>query len=103
MAKLEKFITSLLTLMLIIMTVFLFWVYQTVWRQPLGPSLNTPFRLPPTWTPDPLSDGPPLSTPGAGSIPYALSAPESVTKTIGKCGGSSPMYILVIGSDSARG
>jgi LCP family protein required for cell wall assembly len=97
MAKLEKLVVNLLTIILVIMAAFLFWVYQTVWRQPLGPSLNgsTPFALPPTWTPDPA-----LSTSGAGSVPYALSAPPSVTKTIGKCGGASPMYILVIGSDS---
>jgi hypothetical protein len=77
------------------MVVFLIWIYQNVWRQPLGPSLATPFGLPSTWTPDP-----PLSTPGAGSVPYALSAPEGVTKTPGICGGLSPMYILVVGSDS---
>ncbi len=87
--------------MLVIMTVFLLWVYQKVWRQPLGPSLDnslaTPLPLPATWTPDPA-----LSTPGAASVPYALSTPENVTRTIGNCGAASPMYILVIGSD-ARG
>ncbi|MCK7506417.1 MAG: hypothetical protein MZV70_21755 [Desulfobacterales bacterium] len=101
MAKLEKFVTALLTLMLVIMTVFLLWIYQKVWRQPLGPSLDnslaTPLRLPATWTPDPT-----LSAPGADSVPYALSTPENATWTIGNCGAASPMYILVIGSD-ARG
>ncbi|NTU56971.1 MAG: LCP family protein [Anaerolineales bacterium] len=101
MAKLEKFVTALLTLMLVIMTAFLLWIYQKVWRQPLGPSLDnslaTPLQLPATWTPDPA-----LSAPGADSIPYALSTPENVTRTIGNCGAASPMYILVIGSD-ARG
>lgn len=95
MVKLEKLITAILSAILLVMLVFLIWIYQNVWRQPLGPSLATPFRLPSTWTPES-----PLSTPGAGSVPYALSAPDGVTKTPGVCGGLSPMYLLVIGSDS---
>lgn len=97
MAKLERLVVSILTAILVIMVAFLVWIYLTVWRQPLGPSLDTStsYKLPPTWTPDPA-----LSSPGTDSIPYALSAPAGVTKTIGKCGGASPMYILVIGSDS---
>lgn len=97
MAKLERLVFSVLTVILVIMTAFLVWIYLTVWRQPLGPSLDTStsYKLPSTWTPDPA-----LSAPRADSVPYALSAPPGVTKTIGKCGGASPMYILVIGSDS---
>jgi LCP family protein required for cell wall assembly len=104
MTKLEKFTTSLLLVILIFLIGLSIWFFQTKWKQPLGPSLQispvTPFGLPPTWTPDPLSSGSSPSTPETGSIPYALSAPEGVTKTIGKCGGASPMYILAIGSDS---
>lgn len=104
MAKLEKWVTALLIFMLVIMTAFLLWIYQTVWRQPLGPPLDDspamPLRLPATWTPDPQSNDPPLPAPGADSAPYALSKPGNVTKTIGTCGGASPMYILIIGSDS---
>lgn len=95
MVKLEKLIVGILSAILLVMLVFLIWIYQNVWRQPLGPSLATPFSLPSTWTPDPR-----LPTPGAGSVPYALSAPEGVTKTPGQCGGLSPMYILIVGSDS---
>jgi polyisoprenyl-teichoic acid--peptidoglycan teichoic acid transferase len=95
MVKLEKLIVAILSAFLLVMVVFLIWIYQNVWRQPLGPSLATPFGLPSTWTPDPFPSGP-----EAGSVPYALSAPESVTKTPGICGGLSPMYILVVGSDS---
>jgi len=101
MAKLEKSITTLLLVILIILIGFTIWFFQTVWKKPLGPPLQayaTPFGLPPTWTPDP--NGSNLSMPGADSVPYALSRPANVTKTIGKCGGASPMYILVIGSDS---
>ena len=97
MEKLERLVFSFLSAILVIMLGFLLWIYLTVWRQPLGPSLetSTPIKLPPTWTPDPA-----LSAPGTDSVPYALSAPSSVTKTTGKCGGASPMYILLIGSDS---
>ncbi len=95
MTNLEKFLFAFLSVLTIALAGVLLRLYQTTWKQPLGPSLATPFRLPPTWTPDPA-----LAAPGPASVPYALSAPESVTKTIGKCGGASPMYILVIGSDS---
>ncbi|HSO12254.1 MAG TPA: LCP family protein [Anaerolineales bacterium] len=106
MAKLEKFVVSLLTVIVVILTGLLIWLFQIKWRQPLGPSLQnslaTPFGLPPTWTPNPQSNRPPPSTPKIGSIPYASPSPENVSKTTGKCEGTSPMYILVIGSD-ARG
>ena len=104
MAKLEKYTTTLLVVVLIILIGLSIWFFQTIWKQPFGPSLGnslaTPFGLPFTWTPNSQSDGSPLSTPGAGSVPYALSAPEGVSKTIGKCDGISPMYILLVGSDS---
>lgn len=100
MATLEKFITGLLTVIVIILTGLLIWVYQTRWRQPLGPSLATPFGLPPTWTPDPRMDGSHLSTLEAELVPYALTSPAGISKITGKCGGASPLYILAIGSDS---
>jgi len=100
MAKLERAVTTLLTVIVIILVCLFIWLYQTQWKRPLGPSLATPFRLPPTWTPDPQSDSSLLSTQEAGSIPYALATPDNLSKTEGKCGGLSPMYILVVGSDS---
>ena len=99
MVKLEKFVTSLLTIILVILAGLFIWLFQTKWRQPLGPSLATPFELPATWTPDSQS-GSALSTLEAVSIPYALSTPENLTRTIGNCGGVSPTYVLVVGSDS---
>jgi len=99
MIKLEKIVTTLLTVILVILSGLFIWLFQTKWRQPLGPSLATPFELPATWTPDPRS-GSVLSTLEAVSVPYALATPENLTRTTGKCGGISPMYILVIGSDS---
>lgn len=99
MRKLERLVTAILSAVLLVMVIFLAWVYLTVWRRPLGPLLQasdvTPLQLPATWTPDPL-----LSAPGPDSVPYALSAPAGVTKTLGECNGLSPMYILVVGSDS---
>jgi LCP family protein required for cell wall assembly len=102
MVKLEKTITLLLTVIVVIMTGLLIWLFQTRWRQPLGPSLPTPLGLPPTWTPEPASDA---SLPSALEVEpasLALSTPENGSKTDGVCGGSSPLYILVVGSD-ARG
>ncbi len=100
MANLEKFVTALLTIIVIILTGLFLWLLQTHWRQPLGPLLATPYGLPPTWTPDPQADGSPHPLPEGGSIPYTLTTPDNLSKTIGKCGGASPMYILAIGSDS---
>ena len=101
MGKLEQAVTALLTAIVIILIGLFIWLYQTQWKRPLGPSLATPFELPPTWTPDPQSGSSLLSTQEAGgSIPYALSTPYNLSKTEGKCGGLSPMYILVVGSDS---
>lgn len=100
MAKLETFITGLLLVIIVILTGLLVWVFQTRWRQPLGPSLATPFGLPSTWTPAPQSE---ISLPSAretGSPPYVLSTPDNLPKVEGKCGGHSPLYILVIGTDS---
>ena len=100
MAKLENLITGLLSIIFIVLLGLLIRVIQTRWRQPLGPSLAIPFELPSTWTPDPWSDAALLSTPDNASTPYALSTPDNLSKTVGKCGGISPMYILVVGSDS---
>lgn len=100
MAKLEMFITGLLIVIIVILTGFLLWFTQMGWRQPLGPALATPFGLPPTWTAAPQSGDPLLSTPGIDSALDALSTPDSSPTVKGKCGGYSPMYILVIGTDS---
>ncbi len=100
MAKLETFITGLLLVIIAILTGLLVWVFQTRWRQPLGPSLAAPFGLPPTWTPAPQSEISLPSTRKTGSPSYALSTPDNLPKVEGKCGGQSPMYILVIGTDS---
>ena len=100
MAKLEMFITGLLIVIIVILTGLLLWFFQTRWRQPLGPSLATPFGLPPTWTPNPQAKASFLTPPEAGSPSNALSTPDNLSKIEGKCGGKSPMYILVIGTDS---
>ena len=99
-AKLEMFITGLLIVIIVILTGLLLWFFQTGWRQPLGPSLATPFGLPPTWTPNPQAEASLLTPPEAGSPSNALSTPDNLSKIEGKCGGKSPMYILVIGTDS---
>ena len=104
MVNLEKSITALLSIILVFLIGLLIWLYQTNWRQPLGPpiysSQGTPFGIPTTSIPDSQMVDSPPSTPGIDVIPYALSVPASLTKTPGICGGASPMYILLIGSDS---
>lgn len=102
MAKLEKTITLLLTVIVVIMTALLIWLFQTRWRQPLGPSLPTPLGLPPTWTPEPQTDASLPSTLEVEPASLALPTPENRSEPDGICGGSSPLYILVVGSD-ARG
>jgi len=95
MSRFEKVSLSLLSIIAIALAAIFVWFYKTKWSQPLGPGLqipssplSTPFGLPPTWTPNP-NDDTLRSTP----------APDPISKSIGKCDGLSPMFILAIGSD----
>lgn len=103
MTKLEKFLISFLSIVAFFFAGFLIWFYQAKWTQPLGPSLQismaTPFGMPPTWTPDSTTIGTPLSPLTPASTPTAFLASDDVSAN-GVCGGGSPIYILVIGSDA---
>jgi len=106
MTNFQKAATSFLTIVAIGIFIAIVWVYQTKWQKPLGPALQietvTPFKMPPTWTPDPETTPPLLSTlspasPTQTSLPTATS-----TQAFGSCGLPSVMSILAVGTD-ARG
>ncbi|HAV76143.1 MAG TPA: hypothetical protein DCX53_02200 [Anaerolineae bacterium] len=104
MPKLEKILLAILTAAILLLAGVVTRLYQTTWIQPLGPPLQepfpTPFGMPPTWTPYPTSMAAPLSTLEPETIQVALSTPDELPRIAGKCGGTSPTFILVIGSDT---
>jgi LCP family protein required for cell wall assembly len=104
MSKLEKIFLATLSIFAFSLAIFLVWFYQTKWKQPLGPSLQqvnpTPFGMPPTWTPIPLTTGSPLSTPEPDFVSNTSPASASPIPTTSVCGGHGPMFILIIGSDT---
>jgi len=82
-----------------------FWLYQGNWQQPLGPALRistaTPFQLPATWTPNPLTTTSLLPT--SNPAPIAQASPTSTTtlnNVTGLCGAPPVMNILVVGTDA---
>lgn len=86
------------------------WLYSGIWNRPLGPALQlsttTPFEMPATWTPQPVSV---VLSPGASVTSAPLEEPVSQTApaptsqpATGLCGGPALMNILAVGSD-ARG
>jgi len=106
MTSFQKAATSFLTVVAIGIFAAILWVYQAKWQKPLGPALQietvTPFKMPPTWTPEPGAAQPLLSTPSLApptqtSIPAATS-----TEAFGSCGLPSVMTLLAVGTD-ARG
>lgn len=103
MSKFQKIIITFLSFFAITlfigMGVYLYFTYQTVAAQPLGPSLPTfaPQTLPPTWT---ASPGPAPTQQGLVTFVPTVSFPTSTPAP--RCGGPALMNVLVIGSD-ARG
>jgi LCP family protein required for cell wall assembly len=100
MSNIEKLLLALLSLLILALAVTLMRLYRTAWRQPLAPALAIPFRLPPTWTPNSTQDSSPPSTPEIAAVTESLSPTESVASLASPCGGASPMFILLIGSDA---
>lgn len=104
MAKLEKILLTILSITALSLALFFVWFFQAKWKQPLGPSLlsayPTPFGMPPTWTPNPMSTVPSLSTPDPNSVSNISPMSDGPTTSTGKCGEHEPMFILVIGSDT---
>ncbi len=102
MANFEKAVIAFLSVVAVGLFGLIIWVYQARWRQPLGPALQiqpvTPFGLPPTWTPNPLGTSAPLASPQPDSTTQAATPAPGYKP--GSCGLTSPMNILVIGSDT---
>jgi LCP family protein required for cell wall assembly len=104
MSRLQKAYLSCLTILACSLISLVIWLYRGLWEQPLGPALQlstaTPFELPATWTPNPLTPTLLSPTKRATPIPNSLTptiAPNSVT---GLCGAPPVMNILVVGSDA---
>jgi LCP family protein required for cell wall assembly len=105
MTRLQKAILSFLAILACSLFGLVFWLYQGKWQQPLGPALQivtaTPFQLPATWTPDPLT---PTTLPSASKpAPLEQASPTStvsLNNVAGLCGAEPVMNILVVGSDA---
>ena len=104
MSNLQKVVLSFLSVIAVGLLLFLIWLYNGAWQQPLGPALqrstSTPFELPATWTPDPNTTG----TPIPATLQAVSVSPTSVTSAVnngtGLCGAPPVMYILAVGSDA---
>ena len=105
MTGLQKAILSFLFILACSLFGLVLWLYQGKWQQPLGPALRistaTPFQLPATWTPNPLTTTalPSTSKPG----PTAQASPTStitLNNVTGLCGAPPVMNILVVGTDA---
>lgn len=104
MTNLQKIILSFLSVIGMALLVFVVWIYNNAWQEPLGPALllstPTPFELPATWTPDPnVTHAPIPSTLQPVSI-TPTSASSATNTGTGLCGGPEVMYILAVGSDA---
>jgi LCP family protein required for cell wall assembly len=104
MTNLQKAMISFLAIVAVGLFAALFWLYSQKWQKPLGPALQipslTPFKMPPTWTPNPDATSPLLSTPPPAPVTQTISAPATSTSTSGLCRMPSVMTILAIGSDT---
>jgi LCP family protein required for cell wall assembly len=105
MTKLQKAILSFLALLACALFGLVFWLYQGKWQQPLGPGLQistaTPFQLPATWTPNPLT--PTTFSPTSKPVTpvEALPTPTITLNNVpGFCGAPPVMNILVVGTDA---
>jgi len=105
MTRLQKVILTFLFILACSLFGLVLWLYQGKWQQPLGPALRistaTPFQLPATWTPNPLTTTalPSTSKPGptAQASPTSTSTLNNVT---GLCGAPPVLNILVVGTDA---
>jgi polyisoprenyl-teichoic acid--peptidoglycan teichoic acid transferase len=105
MTRLQKAFLSFLAVLACSLFGLAFWLYQGKWQQPLGPALQistaTPFQLPATWTPNPLT--PTTLAPTSKPVtPVQASAIPTITlnNVTGFCGAPPVMNILVVGSDA---
>ena len=105
MTRLQKGFLGLLAVVACSLFGLAFWLYQGKWQQPLGPALQistaTPFQLPPTWTPNPLT--PTMLAPTSKPVTpvQVLSTPTiTLNDVTGFCGAPPVMNILVVGTDA---
>jgi LCP family protein required for cell wall assembly len=100
----QKAAAAFLTVIAIGIFAMIIWVYATKWQQPLGPALQiqtaTPFKMPPTWTPNPDTISALPSTPQPASVIQAVLPAGTSTDSFGSCELPSTMTILAIGSDT---
>jgi LCP family protein required for cell wall assembly len=105
MTRSQKFILTSLSILACLTGAFAIWLWGAQWQQPLGPALHlptvTPFKLPPTWTPDPKAIAALQATSTAHPVSQAAPLP-TLTPNVGLCGAPPVMNILAIGTD-ARG
>lgn len=104
MTNFQKIILSFLSVVGMALLVFVVWIYNNAWQQPLGPALqrstSTPFELPATWTPDPNATSTALPSTLQPVSVAPTSAGSSASTGTGLCGGPEVMYILAVGSDA---
>lgn len=105
MTNFQKAAMSFLSVVAIGVIGMIIWVYQVKWKASLGPALqipiSTPYKLPPTWTPNPDESLALLSTPLPASTTQAVLPSDVIaTKEFGACGLPSVTTILAIGSDT---
>ena len=107
MTSFQKIVLAFLSVLVIAVFAWVFWLYSGAWERPLGPSLQipttTPFQLPPTWTPQSAPTEALLFTPEPVIDVSQVASPTSLAPTsapvTGMCGGPAVMNILAIGSD----
>src|SRR6266511_1180160 len=105
MTKTQKSILAFLSILTCLTGIFIIWLWEGKWQQPLGPALQistvTPFEMPPTWTPDPKAIAALQATSTVIPVSQASRSP-TLTPNVGLCGAPPVMNILAIGTD-ARG
>ena len=119
MTSFQKIILGILSLLVIAVFAFVFWLYSGAWNRPLGPSLHiptaAPFKMPATWTPGSNAAAALPATPGSAGDDLQAVSPSPIASSIftpapvspspsvtGQCGGPPAMTILAVGTD-ARG
>ncbi len=104
MTNFQKAAEAFLSVLAIGILGMIIWVYQTKWKAPLGPALQistvTPFKMPPTWTPNPDAISPLLASRTPQPVSATQTVPATATDSFGSCGLPSVMTILAIGSDT---
>ena len=104
MTNFQKAAASFLTIVALGIFAAIIWVYQTKWQKPLGPALQipkvTPFKMPPTWTPNPDATHTLLTSPKEVSTTETSLPAATSTRSFGSCGAPSVMTILAVGSDT---